>query len=132
MWRTEHIKTLRLSGILVGASFALALLSLPVHATYGTAPAGGLLSHNPKVAGLVFDARSALRADDIMRALTDLKFAVGMEPTNPYVLTELGIAFNRGGFCECRRYASPRTQFGGPRLRDCRRCRLSLPPRRAA
>ena len=31
------------------------------------------------------------------RALLDLKLAVGTEPTNPYLLTELGIAFNQSG-----------------------------------
>lgn len=79
------------------ASCALALLSSPAYATLGNTPPRVLPSLNPKVTGLIFDARNALRDDDVTRALTDLKLAIGMEPTNPYVLTELGIAFNRAG-----------------------------------
>ena len=59
--------------------------------------AGTFPSSNPKVVGLFYDARVALRADDIRRALIDLKLAVGMEPVNAYLMTELGVAFNQGG-----------------------------------
>src|SRR5690242_10571813 len=75
----------------------LITLSQSADAAPGNTPARTLPSPNPKVAGLVFDARAALRADDFRRALTDLKLAVSMEPTNPYVLTELGVAFSRSG-----------------------------------
>jgi len=97
MWLTERraLKALRLVARAAITSCALALLGHPANATSGNAAARSLPSSNPKVAGLVSDAHNALRANDFGRALTDLKLAVGMEPTNPYVLTELGIAFNR-------------------------------------
>jgi Tfp pilus assembly protein PilF len=76
---------------------AIALSTFAANAVERGAPAGPFPSTNPKVAGLFYDARTALRADDIRRALLDLKLAVGMEPANSYVMTELGIAFNQGG-----------------------------------
>jgi len=96
MWATEGGMQV-LSRVVAITSCVLALLNCSADAAQVNAPARVLPSANPKVAGLVFDARDALRDDDVKRALTDLKLAVGVEPTNPYVLTELGIAFNRDG-----------------------------------
>jgi Tfp pilus assembly protein PilF len=78
-------------------SCAIAFFSHAAHAVDRQAPVRAFPSSNPNVSGLFYDARSALRADDIRRALLDLKLAVGMEPTNPFVMTELGVAFNQGG-----------------------------------
>jgi Tfp pilus assembly protein PilF len=107
MWATDivsvhmhacltQIRNVRLAASAAATSFAIALFGHAAHAVDRQLPAA-FPSSNPKVSGLFYDARNALRADDIGRALLDLKLAVGMEPTNPFVLTELGVAFNQGG-----------------------------------
>lgn len=63
-------------------------------AANSSAVVGNVASRNPKVMGLLFDARSALRMNQLQKALTDLKLAVSMEPKNPLVLTELGVVLN--------------------------------------
>jgi len=99
MWpiKFKVSKSIRVVASAAIMSCALSPLGHPAKAASSNAPARVVPSPNPKVAGLIADARNALRGDDIRRALTDLKLAVSMEPTNPYVLTELGIAFNRSG-----------------------------------
>src|SRR5260221_14496710 len=77
-------------------SFAVSVFGHAANAAGQNVGVATFPSSNPKVAGLFYDARDALRADDIRRALLDLKLAVGMEPDNAYVMTELGIAFNQG------------------------------------
>jgi predicted Zn-dependent protease len=108
-------KSLRAMARAMVTSGALLLLCHPAEATNGNAAARALPSSNPKVAGLVFEARKALRDDDVRRALTDLKLALGMEPANPYVLTELGIAFNRdGAFAAAEDTLRRARAFGAP------------------
>jgi len=117
MWAIELKvqKSLRLMGRAVFASCVLVLLCDPAEAIYGNTAARTFPSSNPKVTGLIFDARKALRDDDVRRALIDLRLAVGMEPTNPYVLTELGIAFNRdGAFANAENSLRRARAFGAP------------------
>src|SRR6185437_2499706 len=117
MWAIELKvqKSLRLMGRAVFASCVLVLLCDPAEAIYGNTAARTFPSSNPKVTGLIFDARKALRDGDVRRALIDLRLAVGMEPTNPYVLTELGIAFNRdGAFANAENSLRRARAFGAP------------------
>jgi len=108
-------KSLRLMAGAMLTICVLPLLTQSVDATYGNTPARALPSPNPKVVGLIADARNALREDDVRRALTDLKLAVGIEPTNPTVLMELGVAFNRAGaFADAEDTLSRARSLGAP------------------
>jgi len=86
------------------AILAIVLLGLvgvgttsPATASLEPSPLSAKPSNNPRVLGLYYDAKVALRANQLLKAVIDLRLAASIEPKNPFVLTELGIALNRSG-----------------------------------
>jgi len=69
----------------------------PAYAALEPSPLSTKPSNNPRVLGLYYDARAALRDDQPLKAVIDLRLAASIEPKNPFVLAELGIALNRNG-----------------------------------
>lgn len=66
-------------------------------ASLARSPLASEPSSNPRVLGLFYDAKAALGADELQRALIDMKLAASAEPKNTFVLTELGVVLNRMG-----------------------------------
>lgn len=90
----------------------LAILS-PASASLEPSPLSTKPSNNPRVLGLYYDALAALRANQLLKAVIDLRLAASIEPKNPFVLAELGIALNRSGIFSDAEEALRRARSSG-------------------